>query len=109
MDITKLKSLSIALKSETDPDKKKIILQSLINEIAILLTPEAKLAVESINKKIETTRGHYDDYMALLGNFKDMYRLAFAKSLIDNGGSSKGINDALNLLSGNDNLDHNII
>ena len=97
--MNELKVIVEKVKNCTSDTEKKEYQKQAIDILSELFKEESILAVESINKKPETTRKHYGDYMALLTEMKGLYRLAFAKSLIDNGASSQGVNDALNLLN----------
>jgi hypothetical protein len=75
--------------------------QEKIDQFVDMLQPEAKEAVESVNKKIATTKDNYGEYMKVLsivGNGNSNITKIFALAMIKAGGNRNGINSALKVM-----------
>ena len=97
----KMKAIAEKMIGETDTAKKAELRREAMELIAETIKPEIAEMVRVIEDKPETTRGHYGDYMAILGNYKGLYREAVILALKNAGGNIQGIDDAINLLNPN--------
>ena len=93
-----LKAVVEEIKGETDTLRIGDLQGIAVGLIADIFEPEAIEAVKDIEAKVETTKGHYGDYMALLGQFKGLYRVGFVKALERAGASREGIEGAVLVL-----------
>lgn len=98
--IAKAKELAQTIKTATDPAVKSQAIKDLVSLMAKDLEPEAKQMVDVIEKKPETTRNRYGDYMHALTGQKGIYLVALAQAMKNVGGNVQGINDALGVMKG---------
>ena len=96
--LNELKAVVDEIKGETDTLRIGDLQGIAVGLIADILEPEAIEAVKNIEAKVETTKGHYGDYMALLSDFKGLYRVGFVKALERAGVSQEGIAGAVLVL-----------
>ena len=96
--LNELKAVVEEIKGETDELRLGDLKSIAVGLIADIFEPEAIIAVKNIETKVETTKGHYGDYMALLGDFKGLYRAGFVKALERAGASQEGIAGAIMVL-----------
>ena len=95
-----IKKLADKLKtmSRDNPDR-KIKMQELIEAYANELLPEAKIMVENINKKPETTKGHYGEYLSILSGLHGLSLFAMSRALILAGADHEGMQGASMILN----------
>ena len=92
---TKLNKAVEVYKAATTDDEKLKAGTVIVELLAPEFEDEAKLAVKMLEgDTMETTRGNYAKYGALLGEVKGFYRLALIKALRD-AGAGRGLDDAL--------------
>ena len=95
--LTELKLIVNRIKTATDDTSKAVAQSEAIECLAKLFDNEAKIAVDMIEAKFETTQNRYGDYMAILGKFTGLYKRGFALAMIKNGGNKQGIQSAIGL------------
>lgn len=99
-DTARLKKLAGQLQTATDDDMPKSkIIDEIRDLLAIEFAPEAKLLVEEIEASIPTTQNYYGRYINALSQFKGLYRLGFAKAMLD-AGAGPGLKQAHKILGG---------
>lgn len=97
--IIKLKALTKKIISTNDQKAKSKYRKEATHILADFLTPEAKLFVKSLEKKPQTTKGHYQEYLNMFSNFKGIYRTAFSMACLNSGASIDGVSGAMMLLN----------
>ena len=96
----KLKEAVEAIKSAKTNEEKIQANREAIKILAEVFEPEAKEFVASIKTKPVTTQNQYGEYYRILGSFSGLYRIAFARALVLNGGNAQGIKSAMEVITG---------
>ena len=96
--IDQLKEITATAKNGTT-EQKATAIKRAVDILSFEFEPEAKSLVEDINSRIETTRGHYGDYLSFLSTLKGFYRIAFYVAL-KRAGAGQGVEDAYQIILG---------